>query len=108
MRGWSDLAERVGGTTRTSEKTTLLAAYLARLSVDELRPAATFLTGRPFPESDQRAVGLGWATVAAAVSQMSGAPSRRSARHTTARPIWVPPSEISSPCARSSPTRRTP
>ena len=74
MRGWSDLAERVGGTTRTSGKTTLLAAYLARLSVDELRPAATFLTGRPFPESDQRAVGLGWATIAAAVSQMSGAP----------------------------------
>ena len=74
MRGWSELAERVGGTTRTSEKTTLLAAYLARLSVDELRPAATFLTGRPFPESDQRAVGLGWATIAAAVSLMSGAP----------------------------------
>ncbi|HEY5486496.1 MAG TPA: ATP-dependent DNA ligase [Candidatus Limnocylindrales bacterium] len=74
MRGWSELAERVGGTTRTSEKTALLAGYLASLPVEELRPAATFLTGRPFPEADQRAVGLGWATIAAAVSQMAGTP----------------------------------
>jgi len=74
MRGWSELAERVGGTTRTSEKTALLAGYLASLPIEELRPAATFLTGRPFPEADQRAVGLGWATIAAAVSQMAGTP----------------------------------
>jgi DNA ligase-1 len=75
MRGWSELAERVAGTTRTSEKTALLARYLSQLKDDELRPAATFLAGRPFPESDQRAVGLGWATIAAAVSHLSGAPA---------------------------------
>ena len=74
MRGWSELAERVGGTTRTSEKTALLAGYLVGLPVEELRPAATFLTGRPFSEADQRSVGLGWATIAAAVSQMAGTP----------------------------------
>ncbi len=74
MLGWSELAERVGGTTRTSEKTALLAGYLAELRHEELRPAATFLTGRPFPEVDQRAVGLGWATIAAAVSQLAGTP----------------------------------
>ena len=45
MRGWSELAERVAGTTRTSEKTSLLARYLAHLPTDELRPAATFLAG---------------------------------------------------------------
>ena len=31
MRGWSELAERVRATTRTSEKTSLLADYLRQL-----------------------------------------------------------------------------
>ena len=72
MRGWSELAERVGGTTRTSEKTALLARYLTQLSDEELRPAAVFLSGRPFPESDQRAIGLGWAAISATVTQLAG------------------------------------
>jgi len=72
MRGWSELAERVGGATRTSEKTALLARYLTQLSNEELRPAAVFLSGRPFPESDQRAIGLGWAAISATVTQLAG------------------------------------
>ena len=36
MRRWSDLAERVAATTRTSEKTALLADYLRSLTADEL------------------------------------------------------------------------
>ena len=75
MRGWSELAERVAGTTRTSEKTSLLARYLATLSSGELRAAATFLSGRPFPEADQRAVGLGWATIEAVVTRLAAAPA---------------------------------
>jgi DNA ligase-1 len=75
MRGWSDLAERVAGTTRTSEKTSLLARYLATLPSGELRAAATFLSGRPFPEADPRVVGLGWATIAAVVSKLAAAPA---------------------------------
>jgi DNA ligase 1 len=75
MRGWSDLAERVAGTTRTSEKTSLLARYLAQLPAGDLRAAATFLAGRPFAEADQRSVGLGWATIAAVVNQLAGTPA---------------------------------
>jgi DNA ligase-1 len=75
MRGWSELAERVAGTTRTSEKTSLLARYLAPLPADELRPAATFLAGRPFAEADQRSAGIGWATIAAAACHVAGAPA---------------------------------
>ena len=75
MRGWSDLAERVAGTTRTSEKTSLLARYLATLQSGELRAAATFLSGRPFPEADPRVVGLGWASIAAVVGRLAGAPA---------------------------------
>ena len=75
MRGWSELADRVAATTRTSEKTSLLARYLAPLEEPELRAAATFLAGRPFAETDQRAMGLGWATIAAVVSNLASAPA---------------------------------
>ena len=75
MRGWSELAERVAGTTRTSEKTSLLARYLATLPAEELCVAATFLAGRPFAEVDQRSVGLGWATIAAVVCRLAGTPA---------------------------------
>ncbi len=73
MRRWSDLAERVAATTRTSEKTALLAEYLRSLTPDELPVAAVFLTGRPFPEADQRATGLGWSSMMAAITQLTGA-----------------------------------
>jgi DNA ligase 1 len=76
MRRWSELADRVAGTTKTSEKTSLLAEYLAPLPPDDLRVAATFLTGRPFAEADQRTVGLGWVSIAAAVCRVAGLPSR--------------------------------
>jgi DNA ligase-1 len=72
MRRWSELAERIAATSRTSEKTGLLAEYLASLNADELPIAAVFLTGRPFPEADQRSPGLGWATVATTVSTLAG------------------------------------
>jgi DNA ligase 1 len=72
MRRWSELAERVAATTRTSEKTGLLAEYLRSLTPEELPIAVVFLTGRPFPEADQRATGIGWAAVAAAVAAVTG------------------------------------
>ncbi len=74
MRRWSELAERVAATTRTSEKTALLADYLASLSPVELPIAAVFLTGRPFPEADQRAAGLGWSAIATTVTELAGVP----------------------------------
>jgi ATP-dependent DNA ligase len=74
MRRWSELAERVAATTRTSEKTALLADYLGGLASDELPIAAVFLTGRPFAEADQRAAGLGWAAIASTVAELAGVP----------------------------------
>ncbi len=75
MHRWSELAERVASTTRTSEKTSLLAAYLRTLDSAELRIAAVFLSGRPFPEADQRSTGLGWATIAGVVAAVAGTPA---------------------------------
>jgi DNA ligase-1 len=74
MRRWSELAERVAATTRTSEKTALLADYFRSLTRTELPIAAVFLTGRPFPESDPRAAGLGWAAIATSVAALAGVP----------------------------------
>ena len=74
MRRWSELAERVAATTRTSEKTALLADYLTDLTPDELPIAVVFLTGRPFPEADQRAAGLGWAAIGTTVTDLAGQP----------------------------------
>jgi DNA ligase 1 len=71
MRRWSELAERVAATTRTSEKTALLADYFRSLGPRELPIAAVFLTGRPFPEADQRATGLGWAAIAVTVAAVA-------------------------------------
>jgi DNA ligase-1 len=73
MRRWSDLAVRLAATTRTSEKVDLLAAYLRELDPDALQVAAVFFTGRPFPEADGRAIGLGWAAIAAAIERIAGA-----------------------------------
>jgi DNA ligase-1 len=74
MRRWSEIAERVAATTRTSDKTAILAAYLAGLTIDDLPVAAVFLTGRPFPEVDQRSLGVGWAGIAGAILRVAGAP----------------------------------
>jgi DNA ligase-1 len=72
MRRWSELAERVAATTKTSEKTDLIAESFRTLAPDELPIAAVFLTGRPFAEADQRSTGLGWATMAGAILGVAG------------------------------------
>jgi DNA ligase-1 len=74
MRRWSVLAERLAATTRTSEKTALLADYLHTLTPLELPIAAVFLTGRPFPEDDQRSAGLGWSAIATTVRRSPARP----------------------------------
>ena len=74
MRRWSELAERLAATTRTSEKTALLADYFRGLSAEELPVAAVFLTGRPFAEADQRAAGLGWSAIATTITELAGVP----------------------------------
>ena len=72
MRRWSEVAERVAATTRTSEKTRLLAEYLATAEPDALAPAVVFFTGRAFGEADARSLGLGWATLADSVTRVAG------------------------------------
>jgi DNA ligase-1 len=72
MRRWAETAEAVRGTRRTSEKVAIVADYLRSLDDDDLAVAAVFLSGRPFPERDQRRTGLGWAAISAAAQQVAG------------------------------------
>ena len=73
MRRWSETADLVAATSRTTAKTGILAAYLVALAPGDLSIAAVFLTGRPFPEADQRSPGIGWAGLAGAVLRVAGA-----------------------------------
>ncbi|MFH1475461.1 MAG: ATP-dependent DNA ligase, partial [Chloroflexota bacterium] len=72
MRRWSEVGERIAATSRTSEKTHLLADYLVTLDEAALAPAVVFFSGRPFAEADGRALGLGWASLADTVGRVAG------------------------------------
>ena len=73
MRRWSEIADRVAATTKTSAKTSILAEYLATLDADELPVAAVFLAGRAFADADSRTTGIGWAGLSGAVLRVAGA-----------------------------------
>lgn len=62
----------IGATSATLEKTRLLAAYLRTLSDDDVRRAAVYMSGRVFPPSQRRTLGLGWSTVNKVIASISG------------------------------------
>src|SRR5205823_12457891 len=61
----------VGATSATLEKTRILGAYLRALDEDDLRRAAVYMSGRAFPPSQRRTLGLGWATLSKVVASVS-------------------------------------
>ena len=65
-------ADAVKATPKKLEKIELLRAYLAALSPDDAAIAATFLTGRAFPQRDPRNLNLGWAIIKRAVLEVAG------------------------------------
>ncbi|MBA3778859.1 MAG: ATP-dependent DNA ligase [Chloroflexi bacterium] len=73
MRRWSELAEQIAATSRTSEKVRRVADYLRTLTPAELPHAVVFLAARPFPETDGRSVGLGWAAIGATTEDLADA-----------------------------------
>lgn len=80
MRRWSEVAEQVAATSRTSEKVARIAAYLRTLDPAELPIAVVFFSGRPFPEADGRALGIGWSAIAAATLDLVGSDATALAR----------------------------
>src|SRR5437899_4009733 len=92
----SDLFQRLRASPGRLDKLALLADYLRALPPDSVATAVAFLTGRAFPQSDPRVLGVRWlpsvdageaagppltlADVAAAfadIAEASGAGSRR-------------------------------
>jgi DNA ligase-1 len=61
------LAHRLEGTSKRLEKRALLAAFLRSLRPDEVAPAVPLIIGRIFPEADERALNVGWATLSRAL-----------------------------------------
>jgi len=72
MLEFSRAAAAVGATPATLEKTRILGAYLRTLGDDDLRRAAVYMSGRTFPPSQRRTLGLGWSTLSKVITAISG------------------------------------
>ena len=71
MQEFARAGAAVGATPATLEKTRTLGAYFRTLEEDDLRRAAVFMSGRAFPPSQRRTLGLGWSTVSKVISSLS-------------------------------------
>src|SRR5205809_2535889 len=71
MLEFSQAGAAVGATPATLEKTRILGAYFRTLDEDDLRRAAVYMSGRAFPPSRRRTLGLGWSTVSKVVTSLS-------------------------------------
>jgi DNA ligase-1 len=73
MQYLAETASSIAKTTSRLKKTTLLAEYLRGLSEEDLRAAAVFFTGRPFPLTDARTLNVGWAGLLRSIQEITGA-----------------------------------
>jgi len=71
MLDFSRAGAAIGATPATLEKTRILGAYFRTLGEDDLRRAAVYMSGRAFPPSQRRTLGLGWSTVSKVISSLS-------------------------------------
>jgi ATP-dependent DNA ligase/Cft2 family RNA processing exonuclease len=66
------VADAVKATPSKLEKVAALRDYLAALPPEDAATAATFFTGRAFPQRDPRNLNLGWAVIKRAVLEVAG------------------------------------
>src|SRR5207247_11323118 len=78
----ADLTRRLEATTKRLEKRRLIAEFLRRIPREEVSPAVLIAIGRIFPESDQKALNVGWATLQKALG-----PARQA--RLDARPLTI-------------------
>lgn len=74
---FSQAAEAVGKTTRRLQKVGILGAYFGGLDDADLAIACRFLSGNPFPVSDERTLNVGFSAVSGVILELSGADPRR-------------------------------
>ncbi len=63
FHNFAELGEAIAATPAKLEKIRLLSEYLRGLAPEQLRIASTFLTGKPFAQTDQRTLQTGWAII---------------------------------------------
>ncbi len=71
MIEFANAGAAVGATPATLEKTRILGAYFRSLDEADLRRAAVYMSGRAFPPSQRRTLGLGWQTLSKVISSIS-------------------------------------
>ncbi len=65
-------AGEIGAAAGRLRKVEILARYLGRLGVDDAARAALYLTGRPFPQGDDRTLNVGWSAIRRALLELTG------------------------------------
>ncbi|MDQ3704544.1 MAG: ATP-dependent DNA ligase [Chloroflexota bacterium] len=65
-------ADAVSATSKRLEKLAILAEYLAPLSDADLSVACRFLSGQPFPPSDDRTLNVGFSMASTVLIELSG------------------------------------
>ena len=70
----AELGEQFERTSKRSELSSLLSAFLSELEPDELAPASRLIIGQVFPEWDGRALNVSWKAVMAIVDDMVDLP----------------------------------
>jgi len=74
MRGFVQLAEAVGATSKKLEKLRLISEFFRALSTTDAALAARFLSGRPFAGYDERTLGVGGRTLSRVIAEAAGKP----------------------------------
>ncbi len=65
--------EAIGATSSRLEKAKIIGEYFAQLSDDDLRHAALYFGGAPFPLRENRVVNIGGAALSSVTREVSGA-----------------------------------
>ncbi len=77
MQKLAETCERIGATTKKSEKTAIVAEYLRSRQLDEAAISAVFLSGRAFPAFEERTLQIGGSALWKLVTDLTGASATR-------------------------------
>jgi DNA ligase 1 len=72
MREFAQAADTVARTPKKNEKVRIIGELLQKLPLHDAELAAQFLSGRAFPQADERIVGVGGSTLVKAVADAAG------------------------------------
>lgn len=72
LEAFALVSEQIKTASGKLEKVRILADYLGSLPVADAARAATYFTGRAFPQADPRSLNLGWAVIKRAVLEITG------------------------------------